>query len=86
MDGRRRLPLLLTGPLAAKVDELPNLTVNRIPAAVPGRCEWNNDDDSLHVRGVGSSGETWEAVNRVAALPDLSVFASQAYLPILPDT
>ena len=50
--GDDRTLLVCCSAFRANVDQLPNLTVKKIPAAVLARCEWNKDDYSLNVETV----------------------------------
>lgn len=50
--GPERTLLICCSAFRAELDELPNLTVKKIPAAVLARCEWGKDDYSLNVQTV----------------------------------
>lgn len=50
--GSERTLLICCSAFRADVDQFPNLTVKKIPAAVLARCEWGNDDYSLNVQTV----------------------------------
>jgi adenine-specific DNA-methyltransferase len=50
--GEERTLLICCSAFRAKLDQLPNLTVKKIPAAVLARCEWGKDDYSLNVQTV----------------------------------
>jgi adenine-specific DNA-methyltransferase len=50
--GPERTLLVCCSAFRAKLENLPNLTVKKIPATVLARCEWGKDDYSLNVRNV----------------------------------
>ena len=50
--GPDRSLLICCGAFVGKPEQLPNLTVKKIPAAVLTRCEWGKDDYSLNVAAV----------------------------------
>ncbi|MCA9527526.1 MAG: site-specific DNA-methyltransferase [Myxococcales bacterium] len=50
--GDERTLLICCSAFRARLDQFPNLTVKKIPAAVLERCEWGKDDYSLNVQTV----------------------------------
>ncbi|RLB46108.1 MAG: site-specific DNA-methyltransferase [Deltaproteobacteria bacterium] len=50
--GDERTLLICCSAFRARLDQFPNLTVKKIPAAVLARCEWGKDDYSLNVQTV----------------------------------
>ncbi|HBB98597.1 MAG TPA: site-specific DNA-methyltransferase [Blastocatellia bacterium] len=50
--GTERSLLVLCTAFRARADQLPNLTVKKIPKAVLSRCEWGHDDYSLQVENL----------------------------------
>jgi len=50
--GDERTLLICCSAFRARLDQFPNLTVKKIPAAVLARCEWGKDDYSLNVETV----------------------------------
>jgi len=50
--GDERTLLICCSAFRADIEQFPNLTVKKIPAAVLVRCEWDKDDYSLNVQTV----------------------------------
>ena len=50
--GPDRTLLVLCSSFRGKVDDLPNLTVKKIPKQVLSRCEWGHDDYSLKIENL----------------------------------
>ncbi|HEX5703910.1 MAG TPA: site-specific DNA-methyltransferase [Pyrinomonadaceae bacterium] len=50
--GTDRTLLVLCTAFRARADQLPNLTVKKIPKAVLSRCEWGHDNYSLQVENL----------------------------------
>lgn len=50
--GQERTLVVLCTAFRARPDQLPNLTVKKIPKAVLSRCEWGHDDYSLQVENL----------------------------------
>jgi len=51
--GESRSLLVMCGAFRVKnLDEVPNLTVKKIPRAVLNRCEWGKDDYSLEIKNL----------------------------------
>ena len=47
--GKQRSLLICCKAFMANADEFPNLTIKKIPQAVLGKCEWDNDDYSFRL-------------------------------------
>lgn len=50
--GPERTLLVLCSSFRGKVDDLPNLTIKKIPKQVLSRCEWGHDDYSLKIENL----------------------------------
>ncbi|HNC95867.1 MAG TPA: site-specific DNA-methyltransferase, partial [Myxococcota bacterium] len=53
--GNERSLLVCCGAWVGSAENLPNLTVVKIPSSVLARCEWGKDDYSLNVANLGST-------------------------------
>ena len=67
--GDERTLLICCSAFRARLDQFPNLTVRKIPAAVLARCEWGKDDYSLNVQIVMGEEPEFEDLESADAAP-----------------